>query len=112
MERTFIDKLKWRVGKWFWTPPGEMPPPDPKDAEWIRPKGKPVKNKRWRKALRGKGAPAPQIRPIDEFYHRGGYERHEARSRHDPKAVMGFRGKGAKVERRSARSRAKRRQGG
>ena len=101
MERSLVDKLKWRVGKWFWTPPGEMPITDPEYVEWFEPQGgRPVKNKRWPMGRKSRGAKAETKAPIHEFYHRGSYERHEVRVRRAPKARMTFRGKGAKVERR------------
>ena len=51
----------------------------------------------------GRGAKSPVKKRIDEFYHRGSYENHEVREHHTPKAVMTFRGKGFKVERRTGK---------
>ena len=51
----------------------------------------------------GRGAKAAAPKRIDEFYHRGSYERHEPRDRKASKAVMRFRGKGIKVARRPSR---------
>ena len=59
----------------------------------------------------GRGTPTGGTKAIEEFYHRGSYSRHETRARHTPKAALGFRGKGSKVERRSNRSKARRKQG-
>ena len=100
MARGFIDKFRWRMAKWLWAPPGEMPEPDPKNAAWIKPEGRPVKNKRWHMGRKNRGAKGAKAPKINEFYHRGGYERHEIRDRHTPKAAMRFRGKGSKIERR------------
>lgn len=49
----------------------------------------------------GRGAKAEAPKRIDEFYHRGSYERHEAHDRKGHKAVMRFRGKGTKVARKT-----------
>lgn len=103
MERTLMDKFKWRMAKWLWAPPGEMPVTDPEYAEWINPQGEPVKNKRWSMGRKSRGAKATAPRRIDEFYHRGSYERHETAARHTPKAALRFRGKGSKIERRSGK---------
>lgn len=111
MEPKLTEKLKWRVGKWLAAPPGEMPPSDPKAAEWFEPEGKPVKNKRWPMGRKSRGAKPAAPKKIDEFYHRGGYSRHEQRDRHRPKAAMTYRRKGAKIERRSNRSRLRRKEG-
>lgn len=111
MKTELLEKFKWRMAKWLWAPPGEMPVSDKKYAEWIKPEGKPVKNKRQRQPLAGRGTPPGGTRPIDEFYHRGAYSQHEPRARHTPKAAMPFRGKGAKVERRSNRSKIRRAEG-
>ena len=100
METALLEKFKWRMAKWLWAPPGQMPDPDPAYVEWIKPAGKPVKNKRWPMARKSRGAKQEAPKQINEFYHRGSYERHEISARHTPKAVLGFRGKGSKVERR------------
>ena len=60
----------------------------------------------------GRGTPAGGTKPVEEFYHRGAFSRHEVRARHTPKAALAFRGKGSKVERRSNRSNARRKQEG
>jgi hypothetical protein len=96
-----LKDIKVTVTKWLWTEPKDMPVSDPKNAKWIKPQGRPVKNKTWRKDRKGRGAKEEAPKHIEEFYHRGSYERHEASERHTPKAVMTFRGKGSKVERRS-----------
>ncbi len=111
METELMEKFKWRMAKWLWAPPGEMPVSDKKYAEWIKPEGKPVKNKRKRQPTTGRGTPRGGVKPIEEFYHRGPYSRHEVRTRHTPKAVLPYRGKGAKIERRSTRSRNRRAEG-
>ncbi len=103
MERTLMDKFRWRMAKWLWAPPGEMLVTDPEYAEWIKPQGQPVKNKRWHMGRRSRGSKAAAPQPINEFFHRGAYERHEISARHTPKAVMRFRGKGSKVERRGGK---------
>ncbi|HVZ81548.1 MAG TPA: hypothetical protein VHE12_12235 [bacterium] len=95
-----LSDMKWRMAKWLWTAPDDMPLSDPEYAEWIKPPGQPVKNKTWRVYKTGRGAKAASPKRIDEFHHRGSYERHEISERHTPKAVMTFRGKGSKVERR------------
>ncbi len=100
MEPTLVEKFRWRMAKWLWAPPGEMPASDPEYAEWIKPEGSPVKNKRWNMVKRSRGAKQEAPKRIDEFYHRGSYSRHEVSARHAPKAVLPFRGKGSKVERR------------
>jgi len=100
MDPSLLNKFRWRMAKWLWTPPGEMPLSDPEYAEWIKPEGQTVKNKRWHMGRKSKGAKAAVKPAIPEFYHRGAYERHETRARHTPKAAMSFRGKGSKVERR------------
>ncbi len=110
MANQWIEKFKWRVGKWFWTPPGELPVADKKDAAWIIPGGKPVKNKTRRFSKAQKGTPPAGTKAIEEFHHRGSYSNREPHGPHATKAVMGFRGKGAKVERRSNRSRLRRAQ--
>lgn len=101
MEPTLVEKFRWRMAKWLWAPPGEMPVSDPQYAEWIKPEGQPVKNKRWHMVKKSRGAKAEPPKHIDEFYHRGAYSQHEVSARHTPKAVMTFRGKGTKVERRA-----------
>ena len=103
MERTLMDKFKWRMAKWLWAPPGEMPVTDPEYAEWIKTQGQPVKNKRWPMGRKSRGVKAAPPRRIDEFFHRGAYERHDISARHTPKAALRFRGKGFKIERRSAK---------
>jgi hypothetical protein len=60
----------------------------------------------------GKGNPAGGTKPIEEFFHRGAYSRHEVNAWHTPKAALAFRGKGSKVERRSNRSKARRKKEG
>jgi len=112
MKSQLMEKLKWRMAKWLWAPPGEMPVSDPENAKWIKPEGKPVKNKKQRVPQAGRGNPKGETKPIEEFYHRGAYSRHEIRARHTPKAVLSFRGKGSKIERRSNRSRIRRTEGG
>lgn len=101
MEPGLVEKFKWRMAKWLWAPPGEMPLSDPDYAEWIKPAGQAIKNKRWPMERKSRGAKAQAPLHIDEFYHRGAYEKHEVRARHPKKAVLPFRGKGSKVERRS-----------
>jgi len=100
METRLMDKFKWRMAKWLWAPPGDMPVSDPEYTEWMKPSGKPVKNKQWHLYRVSRGAKTATSKPIEEFYHRGSYEHHESHERHTPKAVMAFRGKGSKVERR------------
>ena len=108
MEPTLVEKFRWRMAKWLWAPPGEMPISDTQYAPWFklegqpirRAQGMPVKNKRWHMVKRSRGAKQEAPQKIDEFYHRGSYSRHETSARHTPKAVMPFRGKGSKVERR------------
>ena len=100
MKPSLVEKFRWRMAQWLWTAPGEMPLSDPEYAEWIKPQGAPVKNKRWHMGRKSKGSKVQVTAPIHEFYHRGSYERHEVRARHEPKATMSFRRKGAKVERR------------
>lgn len=94
MEPTLVEKFRWRMAKWLWAPPGEMPVSDPQYAEWIKPEGQPVKNKRWHMAKRSRGAKEETPKHVDEFYHRGSYSQHEISARHTPKAVMSFRGGG------------------
>jgi hypothetical protein len=45
---------------------------------------------------------------IDKLNYRGSRTHHEVEARHPHKAVLPFRGKGAKTERRSAASRSRR----
>ncbi len=111
MKIELMDKFKWRMAKWLWAPPGDMPVSDKKYADWIKPAGKPVKNKRQRQPLTGRGNPPGGTKPIEEFYHRGAYSQHEVRAHHMPKVALPYRGKGAKIERRSTRSRNRRAEG-
>jgi hypothetical protein len=111
MKTELMEKFKWRMAKWLWAPLGEMPASDPAYAEWIKPQGRPVKNKRWHLQRAGRGNPAGGTKPIEEFFHRGSYSRHEVKARAPKKAVMKFRGKGSKVERRSNRSKVRREKG-
>jgi hypothetical protein len=53
-----------------------------------------------RKVESGRGSKAKPHKRIDRLYYRGSRLRHEAAPRHARKAVMTFRGKGSKVERR------------
>ena len=98
-----LDGLAWRMANWLWSPPSSVPLEEEAVA-WARPESRPLKHKRWKKPLLGRGAhggplgPAPKA--IPEFYHRGAYERHEIPTRGSKKAVLGFRRKGAKIERR------------
>ncbi|HUO57854.1 MAG TPA: hypothetical protein VMV05_06720 [bacterium] len=103
MDQSLMEKFKWRMAKWLWAPPGEMPASEPEYAEWIKPTGTPVKNKRWHMERVSRGAKGEAPQSIHEFYHRGAYERHEIAARHTPKAAMRFRGKGSKIERRTGK---------
>ena len=105
MDQSLMEKFKWRMAKWLWAPPGEMPVSDLEYTEWMKPEGVPAKNKRWHMERASRGAKGEVPPPIHEFYHRGAYERHEIAARHTPKAAMKFRGKGAKVERRQGKKR-------
>lgn len=49
---------------------------------------------------KGRGSKREAPKRIDEFYHRGAYERHEVSARPAKKAILQFRGKGFKTERR------------
>ncbi len=111
MNTNALKKLKSLIARSLWTPAQELPQADAEYAEWIKPSGRPVKNKTWRLYKDGRGAKPKALKRIDEFYHRGSYSRHEIAARHKPKAVMAFRGKGSKVERRSNRSISKRKKG-
>lgn len=101
---TILDKLAWRMANWLCAPPAGMPLAEEAYAEWVKPGGSPVKHKRWKKPLFSRGAHGGPLGPppkaIPEFYHRGAYERHEISTHAPKKAVLGFRGKGAKTERR------------
>lgn len=96
-----IERFKWRMAKWFWAPPVGMPLAEREYEEWIKPQeGDPLERSVRRGPRAGKGGPKKALKNIPEFYHRGSYERREPRLRHRRKAVLRFRGKGMKVERR------------
>ncbi|GEM_PF-3096627 len=111
MDTSSLEKLRWRMAKWLWAPPGGMPLSDPEYAEWMKPAGRPVKNKTWHHYKDGRGSKMEPVKRIDQLHLRGGLTHHEVTRAHTPKAVMEFRGKGFKVERRSSRSRSKRKKG-
>jgi len=111
METSVMDKFRWRMAKWLWAPPGEMPLSDPEYAEWMKPAGRPVKNKTWHHYQDGRGSKIEPAKRIDKLYLRGGLTHHEVTTHHKHKAVMEFRGKGSKVERRSRKSKARRKEG-
>lgn len=106
MEINLLDDFKlslWKIAKWLGGAPGDVPEEDPRYADWIKPKEKPVQIERRLSCEKCPGDHEKRLKPIDEFYHRGAYSRHDISARHTPKAVMSFRGKGSKVERRSKR---------
>jgi hypothetical protein len=110
MELTFVRKFMEPMAGWF--PLLGVPSLNEEYEEWITPVGQPVKNKRWHTGRPGRGAKADAPQHSVEFHHRGAFSRHELRpARHTPKAFMAFRGKGFKIERRSARSIDRRRDG-
>jgi len=78
-------------------PPSGMPFSEEEYAAWIRPEGGPLKHRRWKRPVLGKGSPKTVPKHVDEFFHRGAFERHEVRARHTHKAVLPFRGKGFKT---------------
>lgn len=95
--------LDWFAGQivhWMWATPEGIPLSGLEGAGWITPEGAPVKHRRWKRPLKGRGSAGAVLKPIHEFYHRGAYERHETPAHHPPKAFLRFRGKGAKIERR------------
>ncbi|HJT23474.1 MAG TPA: hypothetical protein VJ873_02805 [bacterium] len=98
---TILDKFARRMVDWLWAPPPDMPLLDVQYTEWVKPEGVPVKQKRWKKASKGRGSKGAVPKSPREFFHRGSYERREARVRGPRKAILRFRGKGSKVERRS-----------
>ena len=112
METNLLEKFRWRMAKWLWAPPGPMPLSDSEYAEWMKPAGRPVKNKTWHRDQTGRGSKREPAKRIDPLPFRGNRTHHEVTQAHTPKAVMEFRGKGSKVERRSARSRARRKKEG
>ncbi len=97
---TLLDSVARRMVEWLWAPPKGMPMEEEDYAQWIKPEGKPLSHRRWKRPLAGRGSRGPIPRRIDEFYHRGAYERHEIHTRPAKKGGLRFRGKGAKVERR------------
>lgn len=98
---TILSDIKWKMTKWLWSGPEDMPLSDPEYAEWIKPQGIALRDRRSRLYRSGRGDKAAAPKHIDEFHHRGSYERREPRAHRTPKATMSFRGKGSKVERRS-----------
>ena len=98
MEIPLIDQFAWRITKWLWDPPDMLAIAVPEYLEAV-PVGKPVKHKTWHRGRKSRGSKVEAPKHIDEFYHRGAYERHEIHARHEPKAAMAFRGKGFKTER-------------
>ncbi|HET9869731.1 MAG TPA: hypothetical protein VFR02_04425 [bacterium] len=99
---TFWDKLKWRVGKWIWAPPGEMPVTDPKDTRWVAPPALLPEGRLPGRARRGRGDRRPFQPPIRPIPERGGALKREPHPRAEHKAPMRFKGKGTKTARRPA----------
>lgn len=97
---TTLDRFARRMVGWLWAPPQGMPYSELEYGDWIKPEGRPVKHKTWKQPVEGRGSSEPIPRHIDEFYHRGAYEQHEIRTHSPKKAVLRFRGKGSKIERR------------
>jgi hypothetical protein len=108
MGNSVVRNFEWRMAKWLWVPPGDMPFSDKKYAQWINLAGKPVIVQVRKLSPPRKKASKKGTKLIEEFYHRGAYSRREVRTRHPRKASLPFRGKGSKVERRSKRSRIRR----
>jgi hypothetical protein len=52
-----------------------------------------------------------RTKKVDKLYYRGGRLHHEAKGKGPRKRPLAYRGKGAKTERRSARSRKRRERG-
>jgi len=97
---SILDGVARRVVEWLWTPPKGVPIEAMETSEWAPAEAEPLPFKRLRRPITGRGSRAPIPRRINEFYHRGAYERHEVHTRRAKKAGLRFRGKGAKVERR------------
>ncbi len=96
-----IERFKWRMAKWFWAPPVDMPLAEKEYEEWIKPQeGESLESPNRHGSMTGEGRRKKALKSIPKFYHRGSYEQREPRLRHRRKAVLRFRGKGMKVERR------------
>ena len=114
MKNKALENLKWKIAEGFGIAPplpGDILPSEPDLIDWLKPRGITVKNKLRRKPLKGRGSRKAPPKRVDKLYYRGSRSHHQINTHSAPKAYMPYRGKGAKIERRSARSRARRARG-
>ncbi len=99
MERDYLTQLRWELAQWYWVPPWDVNLSTPDERTLVTPtliKAKLTKGK----GSKPKG-PGAVLRVIQKLYYRGSRTHHEIMGAHQRKAVLPFRGKGHKVERRS-----------
>lgn len=99
MERDYLTQLRWEMAQWYWVPPWDVTLEAPDEKAVVTPiliKAKGTASKGTKK----KG-PASILRAIQKLYYRGSRTHHEVMGSHRRKAVLPFRGKGYKIERRN-----------
>ncbi len=75
---TLLDRLAWRMTRWLWAPPSGMPFSEEEYASWIRPEGGPLKHRRWKRPVLGKGFPKTgQRRNLGTFKTMAAAKKHE-----------------------------------
>ncbi len=99
METKLTAKLRWAMSQWFWVPPWRLPLSEPREIHLEEPVKTTVQKREGRRwdVLKA----STRVKEIQELHHRGSQVHRDSGGPHQRKAVLPFRSKGYKVERRS-----------
>jgi hypothetical protein len=111
MRMDIAGKVRWHMAQWLWTLPENLLVSGRSRSAWMGPVVEPLRNESRGAVLPGREDVMTPRKRIDELHLRGGATHHEVGPRHPHKAALEYRGKGAKVERRSRRSQTRRKSG-